>query len=81
MNNIEVHSSHGTIVLDSEGFVLENNIEQYSKYKKADLKENCDFWCWCIQSDYDVLDLAWWLNDGSYQHANNETRELLRLDK
>ena len=80
-----VQSSGGSFTIDAEtGQVLSGSIEQdydgYNRIDKFDLGEWRRHWNWEheLPSGYDVLDLGFWMKDGSYEAADDEFRRNIR---
>lgn len=81
-----VHSSWGTITINSVGEVTEMNIEEVEgeesfllNVAKFDLEEWKKYWKEELPTDFDVLDLGFWNKNGEYITPDNDWRELIKI--
>lgn len=83
-----VHSSSGDISINKAGFVIENELDgEYSEINRFNLIEQANWWANKTGSmaefdtSYDILDLGYWLKDGSYSQPEYSFRESITLSK
>ena len=83
-NTIRVESSYGSITVDSQGNILDSNIEEIGgddewaatmrSATKFDIDEYEQWWQKRIASGVDILDIGFWFGEGEYCPAEADYR-------
>lgn len=69
-----IHSSHGDIVTDDLGHVVEVSSQEYKRIVRFDFKEYAACYGDELPDEFDILDLGYW----SYEPAEPEFRERVK---
>jgi hypothetical protein len=77
-SNIEIVSSHGTLTVDpADGRVLSRDLDDdlLERVIRFDLEEWKHYWGDPVPDNLDILDIGYWLDDGTYEPPEMEWRD------
>jgi len=85
--NPTVYSSHGTIIINPEtGTVIATDIDMcddcIDNIKRFDIEEYKTFYkVDKVPGAFDILDLGYWLNDGTYEEPEHDWRNGTAIER